>query len=299
MRGYLKHIVTAPGVDTPRAYARRVRLLAVTYALLFVSSCASAVLLAAEGKLFVTLAQRSNVETLTILFLLVFYSYLAMLSAKGALGAVRIAARALTGKRAALGPPGDGPYAALGVALERADGAPLAFDLQGLGNLAVDGARIEHREALGGGSADLIGYFVRQVEEVTGRDVPIVVWGQIDDDDAERYLAQVSFARALQKHLGAGPLWPTLALTAAQCDELSRRLLEIVPALIEESLLPDWEYAAEHKLPVIPEPLGLVSLGRSARRADPVATMGFATAMVILTLAVIIVFVLRPPWVPG
>ncbi|MCA1826300.1 MAG: hypothetical protein ABR567_13335 [Myxococcales bacterium] len=301
MRGYLKRIVTEPGVDTARAYARRVRLLAVTYVVLFVSSCGGAVLLALEGKLFVTLAQRSNVETLTILFLLVFYSYLAMLSAPGALGAVRIAARGIRGTQGldGLGPPGDGPYAALGVVLERSDGAPLTFELEGLGRLAIDGARIAHRDALRGGSADLIGYFVRQLEEITGRDVPIVVWGQLDDDDAERYLAQVSFARALQKHLGAGPLWPTLALNAAQCDELSLRLLEIGPALAEECLLPDWEYSAEHKLPVIPEPLGLVSLGRSAKRADPMATMGFATAMVLLTLGVIVLFVLRTPWVPG
>ena len=56
---------------------------------------------------------------------------------------------------------------------------------------------------------------------------------------------------------------------------------------------------AEHKLPVIPEPLGLVSLGRSAKRADPVATMGFATLMVLLTLAVMVLFVIDTPWVPG
>lgn len=301
MRGLLKRIITEPGAATARGYARRVRLLAATYLVLFVSASAAAVLLAVQGKLFVTLAQRSNVETLTILFLLVFYAYLASLSAPGALGALRIFFWSLRGspRIEALGPPDDGPYAALGVVLERADGAPLRFDLQGLGVLAVDGARIEQHQAPGGGSADLISYFVRQVREVAGREVPIVVWGQLDDDDAERYLAQVSFARALQKHLGAGPLWPTLALTPGQCDELSLRLLEIGPALIEEALLPDWEYSVEHKLPVIPEPLGLVSLGRSAKRADPVATMGFATLMVLLTLGVIVLFVLHRPWVPG
>ena len=64
-------------------------------------------------------------------------------------------------------------------------------------------------------------------------------------------------------------------------------------------MLPDWEYSAEHKLPVIPEPLGLISLGRSTRRADPLATMGFATLMVLLTLAVIVLFVIDKPWVPG
>ncbi|TMA11648.1 MAG: hypothetical protein E6J84_13645 [Deltaproteobacteria bacterium] len=149
------------------------------------------------------------------------------------------------------------------------------------------------------GSADLIAYFVRQIEEVTGEEIPIVVWGQLDDDEGEKFLAQVGFARALQRQLGAPPLWPCVMLTAEHCEEVARRLAKITPALLDEALLPDWEYQAEHKLPVIPEPLGFVSLGRSAKRADPVATMGFATLMVLLTLAVIVLFVLDKPWVPG
>ncbi len=297
MRDYIKRIVSEPGVDSPEGYARRVRVLAATYAALFVACCTGAVLLAVEGKLFVTLAQRSNVETLTILFLLVFYGYLAVLSAPGAWGALRIVTGGARIER--LGEPGDGPYAALGVVLERSDSAPFRFDLQGLGELVVDGARVSQVRAQRGGSADLIAYFARQVGEVCGCDVPILVWGQLDDDDAERYLAQVSFARALQRHLGSGPLWPTIKMTPEQCDEVQRRLLAIRAALIEESFLPDWEYSAEHKLPVIPEPLGLISLGRSAKRADPVATMGFATVMVLITLAVIVLFVVNHPWVPG
>ena len=146
---------------------------------------------------------------------------------------------------------------------------------------------------------DLIAYFVRQIEEVTGEEIPIVVWGQLDDDEGEKFLAQVGFARALQRQLGAPPLWPCVMLTAEHCEEVARRLAKITPALLDEALLPDWEYQAEHKLPVIPEPLGFVSLGRSAKRADPVATMGFATLMVLLTLAVIVLFVLDKPWVPG
>lgn len=300
MHGLIKRLITEPGADTARGYARRVRLLAATYAVLFFASCAGLVLLAVKGKLFVTLAQRSNVETLTILFLLVFYGYLAALSARGARGAARILWAALTGTRLEpAGPRGEGTYAATAVVMERTDGAPLRFDLQELGVLEIDGARIAHRDAHRNGSADLIAYFVEQVCKVAGRDVGIVIWGQLEDDDGERFLAQVSFARALQKHLASGPLWPTLAVTPAQCDELGRRLGELRRALVEETLLPDWEYSAEHKLPVIPEPLGLVSLGRSAKRADPVATMGFAALMVLITLAVVVLFTIRPPWVPG
>jgi hypothetical protein len=315
MRGLLKHVVSEPGAESAEGFARRVRILGATYLVLFCASCAGAVVVALHGKLFVTLAQRSNVETLTILFMLVFYAYLAAISARGALGAVRIALYALRRRLAgdsgaerrrqlrALGKPGDGPWAAIAKVLERADGVPLRFELpdpQGShGRIEVDGARISQLDARNGGSADLLAYFVRQVAEVAGQDLPIVAWGQLDDDEGERFLAQVEFARALRRQLGCGPLWPTLSLESAQCEEIAARLQRIAPALLEEALLPDWEYEAEHKLPVIPEPLGLVSLCRTAKRADPVATMGFATAMVLLTLAVALLFVLDKPWVPG
>jgi len=55
---------------------------------------------------------------------------------------------------------------------------------------------------------------------------------------------------------------------------------------------------AEHKLPVIPSRSGW-SAWALAKRADPVATMGFATLMVLLTLAVMVLFVIDTPWVPG
>ena len=63
--------------------------------------------------------------------------------------------------------------------------------------------------------------------------------------------------------------------------------------------MPDWEYAGEHKLPIIPEPLGLVSLSRSERRVDPVASMGCAVVVVLGTVLILAAFILFPPWVPG
>jgi hypothetical protein len=313
-QGLLKRVISEPGARSAEDFARRVRLLAATYAVLFVSSTAGALVLAVHGKLFVTLAQRSNVETLTIAFLLVFYTYLAAISARGAVGAARIALYGIRRKlardtaaehrrqTALVQTSGSGTWAALSRILVRADGGELRFPLRdasgAFGVIMVDGARVTHAETANG-SADLIAYFVRQVSEVAGEEVSIVAWGQLDDDEGERYLSQVEFARALQRHLQAPPLWPTMALDAAHFDELARRLERIVPALLEDALLPDWEYQAEHKLPVIPEPLGLVSLGRTAKRADPVATMGFATLMVLLTLAIVVLFILTPPWVPG
>jgi hypothetical protein len=314
VRELMKRLVSEPGAQSAGDFRRRVRLLAGTYAVLFVSSTGGAVVLALHGKLFVTLAQRSNVETLTIAFLLVFYAYLAALSGRGALGAARIFFYALRRKvsrdpraerrRQAemLKDRDDGPWAALSRVVQRTDGAPLRFALADedgdYGALEVDGARVTQVRTPAG-SADLIAYFVRQIAEVAGEDVSVVAWGQLDEDEGEKYLAQVEFARALQRQLGAPPLWPTVALSPAHCDAVAERLARIMPALLEDALLPDWEYQAEHKLPVIPEPLGLVSLGRSAKRADPVATMGFATLMVLLTFGVIVLFILHKPWVPG
>jgi hypothetical protein len=314
MRALLKRLVTEPGAESAEDYARRVRILAATYAVLFSSSVAGALVLAVHGKLFVTLAQRSNVETLTVLFLLVLYAYLAAISARGAWGAARLALFAWRRRRArdpaaerrrqlgTLGARIDGPWGALAKVLERNDGARMRFELSDEGGyygaLEIEGARVRHVETASG-SADLIAYCVRQIEEVTGEEIPIVAWGQLDEDEGEKFLAQVGFARALRRQLGSPPLWPTVALSAEHCDEIARRLQRVTPALLEEALLPDWEYQAEHKLPVIPEPLGFVSLARSAKRADPVATMGFATLMVLLTLAVIVLFILDKPWVPG
>lgn len=50
---------------------------------------------------------------------------------------------------------------------------------------------------------------------------------------------------------------------------------------------------------MVPEPLGLFSLGRNEKRADPLVAIGFATSVVVAALAIIVVFILMPPWVPG
>src|SRR3982750_4133575 len=57
MRALLKRLVSEPGAESAEDYARRVRLLAATYAILFSASVAGAVVLAWHGKLFVTLTQ--------------------------------------------------------------------------------------------------------------------------------------------------------------------------------------------------------------------------------------------------
>src|SRR5690349_19963968 len=80
-----------PGVSDARHYERRVHWLAIVHPCMFVLALAGFTILVWRGKLFVTLAQRSNVETLTIAFLLVFFAYFMFITAPGALGAFRIA----------------------------------------------------------------------------------------------------------------------------------------------------------------------------------------------------------------
>jgi len=153
-------------------------------------------------------------------------------------------------------------------------------------------------EARKDGSADLLAYFVRQVEEVTGEQIPIVVWGQIDDDEGERYLAQVEFARSLRRALGSPALWPTVLLSAEQtrkCPGAWRGSLRPARGCAAFRLgVPGRAQAAGH-----PRAARARQPGALGQRADPVATMGFATLMVLLTLAVMVLFVIDTPWVPG
>lgn len=316
-----KDVIREPGTESPASYAQRVRRLAVIYAGMTLGSALGAALLLWRAKLLVTLAQRSNVETLTIAFCLIFFVYLAALGARGLYGAVRISLYALAArlgdpdrverrKLESLGPPGhEAPEVALNVLLERADrpGEPFEIKLQdrvgSMGVMRVEGARLSHLEAHRDGSSNLFAYFANQVHELVRRrgerrTVDVVHWKSLDDESMEIFLSQAEFARNLARHLKTD-LWPVVRLSAEEVAELEARLLAICPALRNEALLPQWEYEAEHKLPVVPEPLGLVSLSRGERRADPSATMGCAFLVVLGLLAVLAVFILFPPWVPG
>jgi hypothetical protein len=323
MTDIARHLVREPSVGNPTEYAARVLRLALAYVGLFVLPLVGCGLLIWQAHLLVTLTQRSNVETLTLLFFLVFFVYLATLSAPGALGAARIAYYALLvrlgrdrlaverRKARACGLPGAGePVAALNKALERESqrGQPLCLavaDAAGsMGSLEIDGVRLWHRDARRDGSNSLLGFFVEQVNHVLqarGADAGLDVlhWKKIQDEAAEEYLSFVRFARNLEQHLGTAELWPRLILTDADCQELERRLAAICPALRDEAFLPDWEYSGEHKLPLIPEPLGLISLSRSETRVDPVASMGCAVLVVGAAVAVLALLVVFPPWVPG
>jgi hypothetical protein len=315
-----RRLIREPDVSDPPHYRRRVSELGAIYVAIFVLSAAGIALLIGHGRLFVTLSQRSNVETLTIAFLLLFFGYIVSLSARGAwgglrIGAYRLAAR-LTGdpkrieqrKIAALGQSGKRQAVAINFLLER-EGRPgepfevrLADAAGSVGNIRVDGARLEHRSGHREGSNELLAYFVRQVSSVLGLDpeeLEIVQWKSVDDEGWYQYVATVDCMRRLARRLGGAPLWQRLALSAEQCDELERRMGAICRAVRDEAFLPQLEYEGEHKIPIIPEPLGIISIGRRERRVDPLSSMGLALVIVAAAIALIVWFIVRPPWVPG
>jgi hypothetical protein len=316
-----RSLIREPDVATARAYGRRVGQLAAVYLGLFVSSTAGIVLVVWYGRLFVSLAQRSNVETLTIAFMLLLFSYLGLVSSTGAWGGLRIlswrAQRKLgrsadqieKRKLAALGAPRRGMSVALNHVLERRGRPGEAFDVVladaagPAGRLRVDGVCVTHLDAPGRGSNDLMAYFVRQVTEVLeidAEELDIVCWRAIGEEDFHRYVGVVRSFRALGRRVGGGSqLWPHLTMTTEQCAAVEVRLSEVCAAVREEAFLPQREFEGEHKIPIIPEPLGIVSLARREKRVDPLSSMGSSLLIVAVLLALVVFFIVRPPWVPG
>jgi hypothetical protein len=316
-----KDVVAEPGARTVREFTRRARRLAALHVALAVGAVAGEVLLVVRGKVLVSLTQRSNVETLTLAFFAVFFAYVGFLGARGFPGALQVLRFALLArvrgrdaaeraKHEALGAPqGERPLAAVNVVLERADAPGRPFELRvedlagSMGRLHVDGAQLQHHPHRRDGSNNLLAYFAHQVQDVAGRrqgrTVDVVEWGSLDDEATHEFLALAEFGRNLGVALGKHGLWPCVVLTAEDCAELERRLSAICPALRDEGFLPHWEYQAEHKLPIVPEPLGLASLGRTERRADPLPSLTALTVVVAAATAILAAVIFFPPWVPG
>ena len=110
--------------------------------------------------------------------------------------------------------------------------------------------------------------------------------------------ALVTFALRLERKLQA-QLWPRVELSEEDERWLAGRLREAASSARTEALLPDWEYSGEHKLPVIPEPLGFLTLTRSEARVDPLSSMSFMLAVLLTCVALLAAFAALPPWVPA
>jgi hypothetical protein len=318
---FARRLIREPDVANARQYRRRVGQLAVIYVLVFLLSAVGIGLLLSHGRLFVGLTQRSNVETLTIAFFLVFFAYIGLLSSRGAWGGLQIIALRLWGrlarkpaaverrKIAKLGGPGRGASVAMNRMLQRADRPGDAFDIAigdeiaPAGSIRVDGVKVQHRAAHRDGSNDLLAYFVRQVTEVAGIDpdeLEVVSWATIDEEGWHQYVGLAESMRALGRRTGDGtPIWPSLTLTPDQCAAVEHRMSEICGAVREEALLPQLEFEGEHKIPIVPEPLGILSLSRREKRVDPLSSIGSSLVIVALVVGLLIWFIVRPPWVPG
>jgi hypothetical protein len=309
-------LIREPDVSNAAVYRRRVGRLAGIYVSMWGFSVLGIALLLWNGRLLVTLAQRSNVETLVIAFFLLFFGYLALLSSGGALGGLRILAgrvlRRVGGSaRVKRRRPSarSGPAVALNRALERAEHPGEPFELElidadgPVGRIRIDGVRISHVGAPGHGSNDMLAFFVRQVADVLAiepDELDVVCWRSIDQEGWHEYVGLVDALRALGRRTGGGThLWPHLTLTRQHCAELARRMAEICEPIREEGLLPQREYEGEHKIPIVPEPLGILSLARHERRVDPLSSMGSSLVIVVAVVGVLVWFITRPPWVPG
>jgi hypothetical protein len=301
-------VLMEPGVSDAAHYRRRVRWLAIVHLALFLLSLVGFALLVWKGRFFVTLSQRSNVETLTIAFFLLFFGYFAVVTSPGALGALRIAMlhgdekkkqnRLAKRKRQ----PGAAAAFEKAIEIKGRPGEPFNIELRdeygSLGRLHFCGVKIQHLDAFEDGSNALLAYVEQKIGKVTGHDVEIVQWESTSEEEMLQYVATSDAMRAIGRKLEI-ETWPTITITEEQLRTIEDDLVHVCPALRSEAFLPDWEFEGEHKLPIIPEPLGIISLSRKEKRVDPLSAMVAAVSIVAIVVALVIFFIVRPPWIPG
>ncbi|MDQ2808284.1 MAG: hypothetical protein M3Z04_15435 [Chloroflexota bacterium] len=320
---------------TEQDYQRRVYLVAAIYLVLNTTALISIGLIVWHYRFWVTTAQRSNVETLTFGLIVALFAYLVATTFRGGIGALRIVfyhlplpgkppAQGKDGlqkavapqearKQAALKPVQDEEehkkaYFNLAVCAKGRPNEPIRIPVQdaagSLGEIVLDGVEAVFKAQKKGISNSLFEYLLNQLEDriqTHNADVQlqIVQWSSIDDEEAAQYHSQVQAFRTLATQLDKGPIWPTQELTRDDIAYITARIQAIVPALRDEAFLPDVEYGAEYSIPIIPEPLGFVSLRRTEQRADPVATMGCAALVALTMMAILIIFLVFPPWLPS
>jgi hypothetical protein len=308
-------LLEAPVVDV-RSLRRRTNWLVAIHLVLATAGVTVLVLVVWRVRYFVTLSQRSNVEALLIAFVVIIVGYLLISTARAATGAVVLLTLRLAGRRRAqawlhrriqrgrretkrsylnvrvLG-PGPGPIE-----------VPIADDLGSLGTLRLSDAEIALVDVPANLSHSVANLGVRVLVDHgerlgTDHEPSIVVWGVIDEEASERYAATVQAFGRLEAALGHTPLWPAVRLSAAGVARLAAVLREAASVLREDVLMPDIEYSAEFSVPIIPEPLALARMTRRSEHADPVASLGAATLVVLVLLALASWLIVAPPWVPG
>jgi hypothetical protein len=319
----VQHAVREADTRSVPEYRKHVYRLAAIYTAIVLIGLIADVVVIIKGKFFVTLAQRSNVETLTLAFIVVLFTYLVFICLPGAWGTLKILyynlpawlgrdrASVEARKQAAVSFKQGRPDAVylnrrvcrVGHAHEPVR-IPLKDDAGELGTIVIDGVKLMHEHGVKHSSNSLFAFFEQRINTlIQARDpdaeIDIVQWATINDEPGRQYASLVAFSLNLEKHLNAGPLWPVVELTDQDIAELRSDAVALCPVVRDETHLPDLEFEAQHQLPIIPEPLAFVSLSRQEQRADPVASMGCALLVTIAILAILVLFIFFPPWVPG
>jgi hypothetical protein len=299
--------------------------MALVYAALNILSLAIVVTILWRVQFFITLSQRSNVETLTLAIILILALYYVFTTFKGFVGALRLlwlnspklfsrgaesVAQAEQRKQRAMHAGKESKYTCLDKVV-RVQGKPeeaikwQVVDKYGkLGELELDGVKLTYYPLKDGMNDSIFEFMIDQLEAALQKQdleatLEIVQWSTIDQDQASAYHSTVQAFQNLEKQLGKGTVWPTVEITEEDKDKIQTEIERLVPALRNESFLPDVEYEVEYNVPVLPEPLGFFKLTRRENRADPLVTMGCAGITMLVIMAVLTFFILLPPWVPS
>lgn len=315
-------LVKDKATSTPERYAVRVRWLAAIYLLLNLISLVIMVAIIWRVQFFITIAQRSNVETLTLAILFILALYYVISTYKGFFGALRIIWLNLPGlwtrdkskierrKHNAIRTGGSprSAYFDKAITLEGKPDEPIVWqvgdDTGKLGELEVKGVEATFHPIKAGTNNSIFEFLADKLQDVMQKrdlnaSLQIAQWSAIDDDQSAIYHNTVQAFQNLGKHLGQGPIWPTIEITHEDVDYVQGELRCLVPALRNEALLPDVEYAVEYNVPVLPEPLGFMKLTRKESRADPLVTMGCAGFVMLSVMAVLLFIIILPPWLPS
>jgi hypothetical protein len=308
-------MMEAPAFDPP-TLRRRTNWLIAIHLVLATAAIAVLVLVAWRIRILITLAQRSNVETLVIAFVVIFLAYVLITTAPATLGSMRILAyRALGTERAqralqrkVRSDRKETKRSHMNMAVRGPGGRDVGIPIQDrfgkICDLELHLTEVVFRDAPEELTHSVLQLVVQTLAEVgtvegTDHEPKVVYWDSIDESASEAYAAQVAAFSHLERALGKEPLWPQVRIDKAGIERLEEMLKEAAPTIRENLLLPDIEYSAEFTIPIIPEPFAFMQLSRRMEHADAVASMGCATLVALAILAVIAWIVVNPPWVPG
>jgi hypothetical protein len=281
-----------------------------------VAAAAVLAILVWKAPLLVTLAQRSNVETLLLAFILVYVAYIFITTMPATIGGLRLVALRLLGTDRAqrrlqkkvqrdkkttsrsymnviVRGPRDAPVE-----------VPIADRFGKMGSLRLELAQIafvDVPEELTHSTAQLVVKTLGKVAKLEGTELQpkVVYWDGLEEEAAHIYASEVGAFDRLERALDQKPLWPVARVDKEGIEELEKVMRGATQSLRESLLLPDVEYQAEFRIPVIPEPLALMQLSRRSQHADAVASMGCVSLVTIATLGLLVLLVVAPPWVPG